>query len=780
MASTVKIGSNVHWRQLNNDTSLLGSLAGDERALIYSTATGTTVDAQIERVDLAKNMADYTFRHVGSTMQVWDGAVLLTTINVQADGNTGIAFADGGTTLTLNELGSTMTLAGTTVATASKAAVVPTTAINPSEKSEIGGDTPVPPGPGQTFTLTTGRDVFTGGADDTYFDAATRFEAGTRAVTLNNSDELDGGGGNNTIFIQNLLGGTITPRTLKNMQTVQLDNSFQGGTAFILDVQNGDGNIQTIKSGNNTASAVTVQNVQGKPGKVELTNTDQDFSLITVNAPLVGTQDEVAISLESVTKAAKINVGPTVLGNGYETISVVSTGTLANSVILGQGKGNTWNTLNVTGAQDLTLNLTGSGGTAANTLTRIDASAFTGKLNFKIDNTSTAKVSLTGGTNNDTIDMDTTYTSDDSIDGGLGIDTLRVSLSAATAATTKQTNVKNIEIIATALTTGTVNVANFGATGFVFDTAILGASAEIVYATGTNSLNLANLTVASQTLKATVLGTSVSDVLNISTTGHVTAAGWNTSTAGAETVNIDTTGAAVIFTGTFAMTDTVATERLNIRGDGNVTFTGAVTADFIDFTGLTGTAAATMSATTTNACRIEGSARADLLNGSASNDMIFGGSGNDTIIGAAGGDIIDGGGGKNTYRFTSVTDSNVTSLTSYDKLTVTSGDVFDSNVAMTVGTYVRGIQATTAITTAANLLNALTEVLDAGTTNLTAGAGYLVNITDTTGVYGGTYFVVEVATSASVTAADTVMYLGVITGTATLAATGSDLSIIIS
>ena len=178
--------------------------------------------------------------------------------------------------------------------------------------------------------------------------------------------------------------------------------------------------------------------------------------------------------------------------------------------------------------------------------------------------------------------------------------------------------------------------------------------------------------------------------------------------------------------------------------------------------------------------QIVGSAAANTIIGTAGNDTISAGAGNDTITGGLGGDTIDGGAGNDTYVYnTAAADSLVTSLTSFDKVTVTSGDKFDAGATvLTAGTYTAGAQTTTAIGTAVNLLSALTEVTQAGTTALTANAAYIVDITDTGSTYAGKYLVIESGgVAGTVDAADTVIQLIGVTGTAALTASGGDLSL---
>ena len=184
-------------------------------------------------------------------------------------------------------------------------------------------------------------------------------------------------------------------------------------------------------------------------------------------------------------------------------------------------------------------------------------------------------------------------------------------------------------------------------------------------------------------------------------------------------------------------------------------------------------------ANNTNSTTITGGSGADTLWGSTSAaDTINGGDGDDVIRGGHGGDTLNGGAGNDVYAFypgTGVDDSKIITLTSFDKVTVTSGDGFyNTDQNMTVGTFTAGIQNTAAINTAQDLLSALTQVVNAASTPLVKNSGYLVAITDSSALYNGTYLVIESGLNlGAVDVDDTVMQLIGITGTAAITADAS-------
>ena len=76
--------------------------------------------------------------------------------------------------------------------------------------------------PGETFTLTAGRDVFTGGDGDDVFNANLLLNPSSGAVTtpsFNVTDELDGGAGNDTLNVE--LTGALTQNNLGSVKNVE-------------------------------------------------------------------------------------------------------------------------------------------------------------------------------------------------------------------------------------------------------------------------------------------------------------------------------------------------------------------------------------------------------------------------------------------------------------------------------------------------------------------------------------------------------------------------------
>lgn len=611
----------------------------------------------------------------------------------------------------------------------------PSTVLSPSQvtveiqtKIADAGDPIVSQTSGQTFTLTTGVDNLVGTAADETFDASVSVLAGQVLNTLGNADKVDGGAGTDTLFIQNInlaAGNIVAPTSVKGIEVVQLDLSNSAG-AYTLNLQSGDNAVTTVKSGNNNAAAASVTNVQGAVKNVELSNTNQNFTLSVAAAALTGTADALALDLNAVT-AGTVTVGAATGTNGYETINVSSSGSVANVLTgLAQTATNTTlATINVTGATNLNL-----GAALNNSVTKVDANAFTGNLTVT---GGVSAINVIGGKGNDAINLEGTYTTADTINGGDGTDTLRLNAAEA-AVTVAQANVTNVEALRIANTANAqaINTTHFaGVNTVVFDhtgaagTALTTGNESVVFnavATGANTVTFNNGDVAAA-FGITVNGVAINDVLNVNLRDS-DAAGLITTT-GAETVNLfSSTGllaeaadAGVNQLAGFTMTGTAVQETLKISGDVAVTFTAAVTADVVDGSGLT--AALTLNAAgvtpVAGGAAITGGSAGDVLIASANGDIISGNAGADNITGLAGADVISGGAGSDTFIYSAINQGGNTAAIGATALTA--GDIITDFVSGAGGDRI-DVQAGTTTAVAASGL--------AGAWNLGAAGVYIL------------------------------------------------------
>lgn len=170
------------------------------------TGAGVTANANVDRIEFAGNVADYTFQIVGTQVFVFQAGVQVATIGVQEDVNgTKLAFADGSADLVLSGLNAA-TLGGTSVPTVA-AAVVPAT-IDANDPSDVtGGGT----GPTGDFTLSAAAPSFNEGSTMIYTVTA----AEPVAVDTIFSWSLSGGSGENPASAEDFstaTSGTVTIR----------------------------------------------------------------------------------------------------------------------------------------------------------------------------------------------------------------------------------------------------------------------------------------------------------------------------------------------------------------------------------------------------------------------------------------------------------------------------------------------------------------------------------------------------------------------------------------
>jgi serralysin len=171
--------------------------------------------------------------------------------------------------------------------------------------------------PGQTFTLTTGKDTVAGGAANNTIIAKT--------ATLTATDNINGGTATNTLALQG--GGTFNlaaPATLTNIA--------------VITAQEGAGT---------TAQTVTLR--AGLNATVNVASAGDVSPTITIN----GAANSDVINLGSGNDTVTLGAGETVNGGGGNNTFKVASATLGNVTINGGTKGT--NTLSVTGGGTATM-----------------------------------------------------------------------------------------------------------------------------------------------------------------------------------------------------------------------------------------------------------------------------------------------------------------------------------------------------------------------------------------------------------------------------------------
>jgi len=556
---------------------------------------------------------------------------------------------------------------------------------------------------GQTFTLTTGTNKFTGTIADDTFDAGI---SSSSLQTLNSGDSLDGGAGSDALFA--VVTGSVTPSALKNIEVVNVTNTT---TAATVDLSNSTG----LTSVTNQAStvALTLAGVSKTGPVVTVRDTAIAGQVVSFN-DVTGTADSASVTINNVQSGSSLTVA------GVETLTLVSEGTTANalgsSTVAGLVAANA-TTLKITGTQGLSFSTSAIPATvttldvSGNTSSPVGITAVMGATtsntivggagNDSFTVVSTGTDSISAGAGNDTVWYSTgTWTTADTVDGGAGTtDTIRLLAASvagvATPTTYATTNFERVQVtdalaaatytpanISAAATTLNVtgNTSNAGATittGAALSAGnpvIVGPAGAFSIGLGTSlATNTLGILANAATLTVNDTGTGITDSVTITNNAMQTSGSmlnvWNSQVLafnGYETVTLNTgstTGATNAF-GTITVTGDAggtSAETVNFTG-ANIVTAGVITADVVDASGLTatGTAAAptiTM-VTASTATKVTGSAGIDILFGhtssassisaGAGSDTITGGTGNDTILGGDGNDQITAGSGNDS------------------------------------------------------------------------------------------------------------------------------------
>jgi len=570
---------------------------------------------------------------------------------------------------------------------------------------------------GQTFTLTTGTNRFTGTSGDDTFDAG--LSTGS-LQTLNSGDSLDGGAGNDELVA--VLNGSVTPLAIKSIESITFSNIAANS---VFDASNVSGVTSLTSAG--SSAATFIQGI----GKDLAPNIQDTTSAHTVTyKDVTGTADSATVNIRNVTGA------PVFTAAGVETLNLNSAGAVTN--VLGAPVLDATTKLVVGGSVGLTL---GSLVAGAPLVTSIDASGLktTNGIGLTTTIAATSASTITGSNGNDTITLTTSsaadsvsagagndsivftagYSTTDSVDGGDGTDSLTTtfalmaSQSAATPTTYRVTNIETLVTNTDTMTTNTYTPANISQSANALTFAGTGAAAlsaggqthTVAGPAGSFSLNLGQSVAGNvgvfgtDTFTISAAGTATTDSLTItnravnSTTGAQLAV-FGTSAIGVTgyetvTINNGAVGGVAQAVGTVTLTGSnAANTKLVLTGANNFT-AGVISANVIDASGLTapGTASTTGNATlfmvtgstattitgsggfdtlfghTTSASSIDGGAGNDSITGGSGNDTILGGAGADTITAAAGNDSVDGGDGNDRVDIATALD-----LTEDDKI----------------------------------------------------------------------------------------------------------------
>lgn len=602
MAKTF-LGANESYSVLS-DTTIVGG-GGTETVKIYN-SPAVVIDSNIERVELSKALASYTFKATGNVVTVYDGAVAVATITVRetvaGSVQTKAAFTDGSAFFVIGATG-TITLGGVTVPTTA-AAVAAT--LDTTDKSTVTGT--VGPVVGQSYTLTTAAQTITTTAGNDTIDGSTTLDSLSAASVTKqviDSTTTDNDTLNATVT------GNINPSSIVNIENVNItakygsatvDGTKYTGTKILtVDSTIGAGSVTV-----NGAANSTIASVKASTNVTSLTvasgTSGTGSAGVTVNA---GTAPTVALT----GTASKDDIFALTVNGGSTTLTattladtndkVTITGATAANTITFGGTAAGPKTIVAAGDQDMTLKADAdvlTGNTVTNSLA-------TGKnLNVVITAQTTAsgdlsKVAATS------IELQATSTGNTFANGAnVKLNTTGAeAFVAATGATTvnidlMQATTGNLTSGATVFTTvnATANTANVTAlkAGFGTTTTLnLSGSKNVTMTAANTTLKLLDATNLTGILTATadantfkINGGSGADVLTITDAnkGFVINAG-----SGNDTVNIDSLAAVTLAsavtvdggTGTDTLKQTTAASNFNTATVSDSVITGFETID---------------------------------------------------------------------------------------------------------------------------------------------------------------------------------------------------------
>ncbi len=525
---------------------------------------------------------------------------------------------------------------------------------------------------GGTFTLTTSAtDVIIGTSNDDVIigDFATNGTAGT----VQASDFIDGGTGNDTLQIFNFGQGAnnVLPVIVKNVETI---NFIAANTNDPINTAAMTG-LTSVKLQQADAYGGTVTTGSGQ--SLELNTAVATAAAITWAASATGSS--ASLTLSGFKDAGN---GLVVTGASSKTLNIAST-TASNTVTLTSA---TATKLVVTGDKSLDL----SGAALSASVATVDASANTGGLKATIgvaastitgsagadtiDATAgTGKTTVSLGAGNDTLKLgNIALNVDSSYAGGDGTDTVQITDGAnVTVAAGKQ--ITGFETLSTGAGTGTYNVeALAGITTVNVDGALAGA--VVIDKVTTQAVNITVSTGAQNVTVALKDATGSADKLTVGIGGAASVTAQSVIVDAVETVTINSTTTGV-GSNTITKLNIDDATTLNITGTAKLTagFTNADTLTKIDASANTKGFVMTEATLAVVGGTYIGGAGADTFIGNDAGDAFYGAGGGDTIT-------LGAGGAADTIVVKAAADSKI-GLTSVGALSTTGMDTITNFVS---------------------------------------------------------------------------------------------------
>jgi Ca2+-binding RTX toxin-like protein len=467
-------------------------------------------------------------------------------------------------------------------------------------------------------------------------------------ITLQASDEVDGGAGEDTFRI--VSDGpnpqSVSGFTVRNVETLEVQAKATGGTTLGLENVSGLATIR-IASGsaplalNNLPQITALELRDGLAGQT-----------VTLNyraAAVQGTNDTQHLVVSGTT-AGSLTV------HGIETLAITAT---TADAVLGALSGNALKAIAVAGNKHV-----GFSAALPASVATIDASAQTaGGISLQVGATD---VSVKGGAGNDTVTFSGMLTTGHFFDGGAGRDTIIANVAEFLANSYAIAGrIKNVEVIHFANVLATdIDASMF--TGE--DTYVLGAGLLVPVTISkvtdgstvdirSTSFDTLTVSIGEGATLATVPGTN--NTLNIAVGGKYTTDLGTIAAPGVETLTVTSNGTTLNAGGNLLTIIAGDARSLTIGGSAMLTLTmsgGALT--YLDASAATGDLDLSLVTFKTNApATIIGGHGVDKLRGTSAADTIDGGAGADVIAGGGGADMLTGGAGADTFYISSESDS---------------------------------------------------------------------------------------------------------------------------
>ncbi len=235
---------------------------------------------------------------------------------------------------------------------------------------------------------------------------------------LTTSDSLTGGNGTDTLVVTDS-SDLVADLKVSGFEILRLtENTGSADISFL-------SGITTIDYRTTAGDATTATNV-AEGTAVKISGDAATITHTVKNATNAGTTNSLTVTIDHATAETDLDITTAFVAAGVETINVVSSG-ISSPATLAAGSQNSiasfvgstgLQTINISGASDFQLGETG----AISTLTLIDASSATGRVDLDVSEASaTGTVTTRGGSNDDTI---TGRATADSIVGNAGKDTI--------------------------------------------------------------------------------------------------------------------------------------------------------------------------------------------------------------------------------------------------------------------------------------------------------------------------------------------------------------------